>query len=213
VRSPLSEIIISVRRAARVFPPLDEQWALKASVYSDEMAQRMVWLSAIVPYAQGEAIFARIGEQAIPSTSIWRQTQRHGSRLATALAEQRATVDPVGVDELPAEADHENPKGVSLDGGMVNTREEGWREFKVGVVFDIATRFERHPTRGHLVKMAHGVNIHYTAVLGSKTEFEPRLGTWPGNIASPQPRAKRSLPMKRPGFERVSIIFSRRLTA
>jgi len=165
-----------VPSAAQVFSPLDEQWVLNASAYSDEMAQRMVWLSAIVPYAKCAAVFARIGEQIVPSTSIWRQTQRHGNRLSTTLAhQQQATVEPAQEGDRPVEPHHNHPKGISLDGGMVNTREEGWREFKLGVVFDIAARFECHPTRKYLVKMAHGVNMHYTAVLGSKAEFEPAL--------------------------------------
>lgn len=55
---------------------------MNESVYSEALAQRMVWLSSLLPYEQCEQVFARIGEQMIPASSIWRQTQRHGERLA-----------------------------------------------------------------------------------------------------------------------------------
>jgi hypothetical protein len=62
-----------------------------------------------------------------------------------------------------------------MDGGMVNIRDEGWREVKVGTVFDVDLRLERNPQTGELDEMAHGVNVHYTAVLGTKEDFRPAL--------------------------------------
>ena len=32
--------------------------------------------------------------------------------------------------------DHQQRKCVSMDGGMVNIRNEGWKEFKVGAVYE-----------------------------------------------------------------------------
>lgn len=132
----------------------------------------MVWLSSLLPYEQAAAVWARIGECELPTSSLWRQVQYHGPRLQAYVEHQTATrlTDPASwsSEPLPNQA-----KGISIDGGMVNTREEGWKELKVGAVFDIQTRFEPHPVTGYLTKMAHGVGVHYTAVLGSKTEFEP----------------------------------------
>jgi len=152
------------------FFPRDKQWGLTKSVYSPHLAQEMVWLSGLLPYEQASTVWARIGECELPASSLWRQVQYHGRRLQT-YVECQASV--AAVDLAQWEPAHPQPKGISMDGGMVNTREEGWRELKVGAVFDIQTRFEPHPVTGYLTKMAHGVGIHYTAVLGSKTEFEP----------------------------------------
>ena len=74
-----------------------------------------------------------------------------------------------------ARHDHNQRKGVSMDGGMVNIRGEGWREMKVGTVFDVELRRERNPQTGELEEMAHGVNVHYTAILGTKDDFKPAL--------------------------------------
>lgn len=71
--------------------------------------------------------------------------------------------------------DHNQRKAVSMDGGMVNIREEGWRELKVGAVFDVESRLQRNPQTRELEPMAHGVNVHYTAILGSKESFRPAL--------------------------------------
>jgi len=36
-------------------------------------------------------------------------------------------------------------------------------------------RLERNPQTHHLDDMAHGVNVNYTAVLGTKGDFKPAL--------------------------------------
>jgi len=55
----------------------------------------------------------------------------------------------------------------------MSIRHEGWREIKVAAVFDIDVKLERDPHTG-LGDYAHGVNIHYRALLGSKDEFAPQ---------------------------------------
>lgn len=67
------------------------------------------------------------------------------------------------------------PKGISLDGGMVNIRGEGWKEVKVGTVYDIELRLERDKDTQELLEMPHAVNIAYTAVLGDVQAFAPAL--------------------------------------
>ena len=166
---------MSVQTVMQVFFPLDKQWQLDRSVFTKEVARQMVWLSGLLPYEQCEAVFAEIGERWLSASSIWRQTQKHGHRLLGYVEDQR---DQVSVEriQLPDEKhDHDQRKGVSMDGGMVNIRDEGWREMKVGTVFDVALRLERNPQTGELDHMAHGVNVHYTAVLGTKDDFKPAL--------------------------------------
>jgi len=62
-----------------------------------------------------------------------------------------------------------------MDGGMVHIRDEGWKEIKVGTVFDIVMRLERDAQTHDLVQRAHSANMAYTAVLGSVHEFAPSL--------------------------------------
>jgi hypothetical protein len=86
-----------------------------------------------------------------------------------------------------ARQDHAQPKGISMDGGMVNLRDEGWKEFKVGVIFDVEQRLERDERSGELVERAHGVNMAYTAVLGAVEHFAPAL--WRVAVAHHVPMA------------------------
>lgn len=129
-----------------------------------------------------------IGERFIPASSIWRQTQRHGERLHAEVERQREQVSVERVVLPDVQYDHDQRKGISMDGGMVNIRDEGWRELKVGAVFDIETRQERNPQTQELDAMAHGVNVHYTAVLGTKEEFTPAL--WALAVDHDVPTAK-----------------------
>jgi hypothetical protein len=139
------------------------------------MARQMVWLNGLLPPEQGTQVFERIGHRQIPEWSIWKQTQYHGERLKAYVDCQQ---DHVGVERVklpPPGCDHHQRKGVSMDGGMVHIRGEGWKEFKVGTVFDIDLRLERDPQTRDLVQRPHGVNMAYTAVLGSACEFGPML--------------------------------------
>lgn len=171
----MSGITINVRPVGAGIFPLDEQLGLNTSAYSRQMAQKMVWLSGLLPYEQCEAVMREIGERWVPASSIWRQTQRHGERLQQAVERQRDHVSVERVVLPDIKYDHDQRKGVSMDGGMVNIRDEGWRELKVGAVFDIAIRLERNPHTQQLDEMAHGVNVHYTAVLDTKERFTPAL--------------------------------------
>jgi hypothetical protein len=137
----------------------------------------MVWLSGVVPYDQCQAVFDRIGEQLVPSSSIWRQTQRHGERFQAYESAQQAHVNMERVVLPSACHDHMQQKGISLDGGMVNIRHEGWKEFKMGTVFDVDIRLERDSRTNELVDRPHAHHISYTAVLGSVGEFAPAMWT------------------------------------
>jgi len=155
--------------------PLDEVWGLNETLYSAEMAKRIVWLSGLLPYEQCQAVFERIGERLIPASSIWRQTQRHGERLQGDVEQQRQQVRVERVRLPDAGYDHDQRQGLSMDGGMVNIRGDGWRELKVGATFDVEIRLERNAETQLLEEVAHGVDVHYTAVLGDKADFTPAL--------------------------------------
>jgi hypothetical protein len=54
---------------------------------------------------------------------------------------------------------------------MVNIRDEGWKEFKVGVVGDVGDSTPDAATE----RLVHTINPAYTALLGEVTAFEPVL--------------------------------------
>ena len=135
----------------------------------------MVWISGLVPYKKASAVFERIGHRQIPESSILTQTRLHGARMKAYVERQQEYVGVERVKLPPPGCDHRARKGVSMDGGMAHIRGEGWKEFKVGTVFDVEQRLERDPHTLDLVKRAHAVNMAYTAVLGKADEFAPAL--------------------------------------
>lgn len=106
-----------MRRVARAIFPLDKQLGLNATAYSPQMAQKRVWLSGLLPYAQGAAVFEEIGERLIPASSIWRQTQQQGERLQAHVQHQRQQVSVERVVLPDARHDHHQRQGVSMAGG------------------------------------------------------------------------------------------------
>lgn len=161
--------------AARGFFPLDERWALTASVYSPELAKQMVWLASTRAYEEAAETFERIARRAVPTSAIWDETQRHGERLKGYMERQQAQVGVERVVLPPAGADHDQPLGVSLDGGKMHLRGEGWKEFKVGTVYEVAANPEWDPETGEWVEEVHGVKMAYRAVLGTVEAFAPAL--------------------------------------
>jgi hypothetical protein len=135
----------------------------------------MVWLAAKDTYAEAEATFRRIGRRSVPASTIWDTTQREGERLKRWVEQQQAQVGVERVVLPPAGADHDQPLGVSLDGGKVHVRGEGWKEFKAGAVFDLVALPALDRETGEWVDEVHGVNLSYRAVVGSVAEFGPAL--------------------------------------
>jgi hypothetical protein len=137
------------------------------------MARDRVWLSGLLPYEQASAVYERHAGRLVPGASLWRETRRYGEGLKALVERRQTQVSPERV-VLPGE-DLDIRRGVSLDGGMVNIRGEGWKEMKAGTVFDIELRLERDPQTRELVEQPHARHMSYTAELGSVEAFAPAL--------------------------------------
>lgn len=126
-------------------------------------------------YEQASEVAQRIGGWPTPPASIWRLSQRYGQRLQEEVKHQTELVSVERVVLPACRQDHDQRKGISMDGGMVHVRGEGWKELKVGTVFDIEMRLEWDERAGEWAEMAHGVNMEYAAQLGNPGEFAPAL--------------------------------------
>ena len=133
------------------------------------MQRDMVWLSGHVPYEQAQAIAERIGGWHVAVGTVWQQTQEHGQRLleATERAQQHVSLETTQWDNQRYAP--QTRKAVSMDGGMVHVRDEGWKELKVGLVADVPLiNFARD-------EHVHLSNMGYCGVLGDVTAFEGAL--------------------------------------
>jgi hypothetical protein len=154
------------------------------------MSHQMVWLSGLLPYGQAEQVFERIGQVHLPDATLWRHVEKHGERLQAYVESRQAQVSPDRVMLADARQDHDTPQGVSMDGGMIHIRGEGWKEFKAGVVYELGQRSGRDPHTGELIDLPYAEARHYTAVLGDVEQFTPAL--WAVAVAHALPRAARS---------------------
>ena len=148
--------------------PLDERLGLQAGSLSPGLRRDVVWLSVLLPYAQASEVLSRIGRHDLSTTTLWEHTQSVG---AAWLAHDQH--EYVGVERTRWEARDYQPrlrKSVGIDGGMVNIRDEGWKELKVGGIGTLSPPWEldeAHPARSHA--------LHYTACLGGVDDFAPVL--------------------------------------
>jgi len=142
----------------------------------------MVWLGGLVPYDQAVKVFERIGHRSIPRTSLWRESQIHGERLKTHLEREQARVKPERVVLPPPGQDHHRALGISMDGGMVNIRDEGWKEIKVGAVFEVGEAEEQDPITGERVAQATAMKVEYAPVRWMS--LDRPYGSWRSNEGS-----------------------------
>ncbi len=166
---------ITVQRVDGAFSPQDKRLGLQRGLYSRGLAQQMVWLSGLLPYEHCVEVFKRIGGSGLNASSVWRQTQTQGTRLLAQAQHEQGQVNPERLQVAPAWADHATVKGVSMDGGMVNIRQQGWKEMKVGAIYDVVLRLEYDKHSDEYAEFAHADNLAYTAVLGDVAAFAPAL--------------------------------------
>src|SRR5512140_661924 len=96
----------------------------------------------------------------------------YGGPTASAEATQRvASLAAPTREELNGPTTPVSDLGAAMDGGMVHLREEGWKELKIGCVFDIAGQPTRESHTGEIVPLAHAVHNTYVAHWGGPAIF------------------------------------------
>jgi len=141
------------------------------------VAQQAVWLYGQVEDDLAEQILQKIGGLAISDTTIWRRAQKWSEKIR--VVETTRAKSACGLPQrgqiIRGQVPHERPMGVAMDAGKMNIRGEGWCDFKVGTVFDIAPRTEPDPLTEKPVAQAHAVRNSYVAVLGGPAPFGQRV--------------------------------------
>ncbi len=137
------------------------------------MAKHAVWLSGLVEFEDAEAILEKIGQIVMSDSSVWRRVETWGERGKAAQAVQRATATtlPPRSEIVAGEARQPKDMGIAMDGAKVHIRQEGWKELKVGCLFDIAMWPTPDKETGDLIDVAHAVRNSYVAHLGGPEVF------------------------------------------
>lgn len=139
--------------------------------WSEQVAKQAVWLSGLVTFAQAAEILQTVGAIDISRSSVWRQVEHWGARFQAVEARQQVKAYEL---EEPKPIDPNRSlgrMGVSMDGTMVPIREEGWKELKVGCVFEISARCHEDPHTKETVVLGSAANNTYVAHLGGPEVF------------------------------------------
>jgi hypothetical protein len=152
--------------------------------WSEQVAKQAVWLSGLVPFDRTAEILQTVGQIAISSSSVWRRVQHWGAQMQAVEARQQ-----VKAYELEEPRAHDPNRswgkmGVAMDGTMIHIRTAGWKELKVGCVFEIGSCVEKDPQTREPIQLGSAVNNTYVAHLGGPETFgrqiwaEARQRSW-----------------------------------
>jgi hypothetical protein len=153
--------------------PLDVSLGLQDKHWSEKVVQETLWLSGREAYGQVVEELAELSTVQMSTSSAWRLAQRWGSEFGVQLAAEEAAFKAQAREwSTPGgPAVPHSRMGVAVDGAMMYIRGEGWKEFKVGCVFDVALATRRDPHTGDYESYGHAVNLSYSAHLGSPEPF------------------------------------------
>lgn len=124
-------------------------------------------------FEEAQDILDKIGQITMSDSSVWRRVETWGERGKVVEAAQRATATALPPRSEIVAGETRGPKdmGVAMDGAKVHIRTEGWKELKVGCIFDIAVWPTPDKETGDLIDLAHAVRNSYAAHLGGPEVF------------------------------------------
>jgi len=155
------------------FFPLDQQLGIGKGAWSEGVARRAAWLGGLLPFAQAAAVFAEVGQVSISDETVWRLSGACGEAFQVQEAQEQERAKAVAHSKRGAER---SPRfGAALDGTMIHVRGEGWKELKVGCVFEVEPRVVKDTPTGEESEVGHAVGSSYVGHLGGPQVFGERL--------------------------------------
>ena len=151
-----------------------QQLKLIEKHWSEGLARDAVWLGGINDFQKAEETLERIGQVAISDSSIWRRVQEWGKRFRQLAEAERIRANTLTAAWWEAPPRDDKPvgrMGIGMDGTKIHIRGEGWKELKVGSVFDVVVYPTRDRQTKDMVELAHAVNNSYVAHLGGPEVF------------------------------------------
>lgn len=142
-------------------------------LWSEGLQKWAVWLGSLLPFGHAEEVLSTVGQAPMSESTLWRCVQVWGERGRRRETQQRAEASalPARSQIVPGEVPQARVKGVALDGATINIRKEGWKELKVGSVFEVEVRPTPDRETGDVIDLAHAVRTTYVAHLGGPEIF------------------------------------------
>lgn len=145
----------------------------EGSHWSEGVQKLVVWLGGLLPFERVQEVVERAAGLYLSTTSIWRVIQKKGEGFRQL---ERSTGRWKRVQREHIRVGGRPPRmGCSMDGGMIHIRGEGWKELKVGAIFEVELRPEVEHRTGETIELAHAVSNSYVAHLGGPEVFGEKL--------------------------------------
>lgn len=137
------------------------------------MVRRIVWLSGRLSYGEVCEVIAEEGDVIVSKSTVWGLVQRWGAAVGEVVqVEERETKASAREWSTPGGPPEPGQRmGVAMDGAFMYIHGEGWKEFKVGCVYDVEARRERDARTGDWGQYGHAVHLSYSAHLGEPDRF------------------------------------------
>lgn len=147
---------------SEVVRPLDEKWNLPSGQFSTGVKRLASLLGACVPFARASEILEETTGVSMSARELEETTEWVGEQIGVCLERE---IEVTGKGDVSGQ-ESADVLVVAIDGGMIHTREEGWKETKVGAIQALQRVDDRTLGRGP---------VSYTAVLDSVGPFRAAL--------------------------------------
>lgn len=138
---------------AQTYYPLDRELALHSgSRMSQQKEHQLALLSVRLPYAEAKAVYEALTGLTVGRMTAHRVVQRLGGRAGEVNGSVPATAKPEAGGKTH----------ITADGVMIHLRGEGWKEAKVGAVYEVDDSRET-------------AQVRYTATVESRDVFGEQL--------------------------------------
>jgi len=152
---------------------------LRDKHWSEGIARQAVKYSGKLPFGEVAEALQEIGQIDISVKSVWRLTERWGAALkALEVKEDEQANRSYGPPAAnPVGAGAEKRRGAAMDGTMLYVREEGWKELKVGCIFEVELAPTIDPETKDWIELGHARNTSYVSHLGGPEDFGQKMWT------------------------------------
>jgi hypothetical protein len=130
-------------------------------------------LIARMPFGEVVEVLEEVGGIGISKSSVWHMGQAWGARFEEEMAaeeeEQKATArawSTPGGRKAPQQR-----MGVAVDGALMYVLEEGWKEFKLGCVYQVRQQTQQDARTGDVGQFGQAEQTSYVAHLGGPQAF------------------------------------------
>lgn len=130
-------------------------------------------MSGQVSFEDAAEILEQVGGIQLSDSTAWRTTQQYGGQFKKQEEAQASVAQHQPVETMSTV--REARLGAAMDGAIIYVREEGWKELKVGCVFQIEPRTVRDERIGEDGVLGHAVQQSYVAHLGGPQPFGEKL--------------------------------------